>query len=287
MSLRKRLAENRILIAPGAYDALLARLIEAAGFEAVYFSGAGASYSVLGQPDVGLLTLTEMAERAASIAHAVSIPCIADGDTGYGNALNVMRTVREYERAGVAAIQLEDQEFPKRCGHLSGKRLISPDEMVGKLLAAQEARRNPDFLIIARTDARSVLGIDEALRRGERYIAAGADILFIESPQNVQELEMIARAFRGSVPLMVNMVEGGLTPLLSAAELQELGFRLVIFPNSLTRRIVYAACELLTELKRSGTTTALMPVMVDFKELNEMLGLGHIRTLEKRFLPET
>ncbi len=282
--LRERLAHGPIVVAPGAYDALLARLIEAAGFEAVYFTGAGASYSILGQPDLGLLTLSEMAERAARLSEAVRVPVIADGDTGYGNAINVIRTVREYERAGVAAIQLEDQASPKRCGHLSGKELISADEMVGKLRAARDARSSPDLLIVARTDARSVLGLDEALRRAERYAEAGADVLFVESPQSVEELAAIGRAFRG-VPLLANMVEGGRTPLLPAAELERLGFRLVIFPNALTRRIVHAARELLATLRLSGTTERLLDRMATFAELNDALGIARYRELEERYLP--
>ncbi|MGQ9675534.1 MAG: isocitrate lyase/PEP mutase family protein [Chloroflexota bacterium] len=285
LQLRERLAKGDILIAPGAYDALLARLIALAGFECVYFSGAGTAYSLLGEPDVGLLTMTEMAERATAVAQAVVVPVIADGDNGYGNAINVMRTVREYERAGVAAIQLEDQETPKRCGHLSGRRLIGVDEMVGKLRAAQDARRDPDFVIIARTDACGVLGLDEALRRGEHYVRAGADVLFIESPRSVEDLAKIGRTFRGSVPLLANMVEGGQTPLLSASELQELGFRIVIFPNSLTRRIVHAARELLRILRTTGTTADLLAEMVDFKELNMALGLGIYEDLESKYLP--
>jgi carboxyvinyl-carboxyphosphonate phosphorylmutase len=282
--LRERLSQDEILIAPGAYDALLARLIMEAGFGAVYFTGAGASYSLLGQPDLGLLTLTEMAGRAASIAATVPLPVIADGDTGYGNAINVMRTIREYERAGVAAIQLEDQAFPKRCGHLSGKELIATDEMVGKIRAARDARQD-GILIIARTDARSVLGLDEALRRAERYAAAGADLLFVESPESEEELATIGRAFRGSLPLVANMVEGGKTPLLPAAELQALGFRLVIYPNSLTRRIVHAARGLLATLRAEGSTSAHLTEMVSFGELNEALGIGHYRDLERRYLP--
>jgi carboxyvinyl-carboxyphosphonate phosphorylmutase len=282
--LRERLARPEILVAPGAYDALLARLIGEAGFEAVYFSGAGASYSALGEPDLGLLTMTEMAAKAAGIARAVDLPVIADGDTGYGNAINVMRTVTEYERAGVAAIQLEDQQFPKRCGHLSGKELISSEEMVGKIRAACDARSDPDFLVVARTDARSVLGLDEALRRGEQYVAAGADVLFVESPRSVAELEAVGSHFAG-VPLLANMVEGGQTPLLPARDLQALGFRLVIFPNALTRRIVFAARELLATLRADGTTAGLLDRMADFTELNRALGIERYRELEARYLP--
>jgi 2-methylisocitrate lyase-like PEP mutase family enzyme len=274
--LRERLAHGPIVVAPGAYDALLARLIEAAGFEAVYFTGAGASYSILGQPDLGLLTLSEMAERAARLSEAVRVPVIADGDTGYGNAINVIRTVREYERAGVAAIQLEDQASPKRCGHLSGKELISADEMVGKLRAARDARSSPDLLIVARTDARSVLGLDEALRRAERYAEAGADVLFVEAPQDTAQQEALGRAFAGKVPLLANMVEGGRTPLRSAAELGRIGFKLVIYPGAMMRVTAFAAAEYLKVLKADGATARLKDRMFDFSQLNAILGLADI-----------
>ena len=281
--LRERLQQKSILIVPGVYDALLARLVEAVGFEAVYLSGAGVSYTQLGQPDLGLVTMTEMVERLQTITHSVNIPCIADADTGYGNSLNIIRTVRAYEQAGAAAIQLEDQVFPKRCGHLSGKQLIETDEMVLRLRAALDARQDSGFLIIARTDACSVCGLDEALRRGERYLAAGADVLFIESPPSIAALERIGREFGQSAPLLVNMVEGGLTPLVPAHELEQLGFRIVIFPNSLTRRIARAALEFLQRLKSTGSTESCLPDMLTFFELNQLLGLDYWRAVEERF----
>ena len=282
--LRELLARDQILVVPGAYDGLTARLIEEAGFEAVYMSGAGVSFARLGRPDLGLLTLTEMAQQAAYIAGATSLPVIADGDTGYGNAINVQRTIREYERAGVAAIQLEDQAFPKRCGHLAGKQLISVEEMIGKICAARAARQDPDFVIIARTDARSVLGLDAALRRAEAYLEAGADVLFIESPYTVEELAAVAETFP-DVPLLANMVEGGNTPLLSAAELQQMGYKIVIFPNALTRRFAQAGLELLATLRREGTTISMLDRMLNFTRLNALFDIAHFQELEREFLP--
>ena len=284
-SLRHRLAGDEILVAPGAYDAFTARLVELSGFEAVYLSGAGISYTLLGQPDLGIVTQTEIVQRVGNVSGALSVPLIADGDTGYGNAINVMRTIRQFEQAGATAIQLEDQQFPKRCGHLSGKELIPTDEMVGKIKAALDARQSDDFLIIARTDARGVTGLDEALRRAESYLAAGADVLFIESPRSVEELETVAKEFP-EVPLMANMVEGGKTPLHSAQELQEMGYSLVIFPNSLTRRFARVALDLLAELKGKGTTEHILEQMISFSELNALLGIEDYRELERTYLPE-
>lgn len=283
-TLRQRLSRAEILVAPGAYDAFTARLIEAAGFEAVYLSGAGVSYANLGQPDVGLLTQTEMLERIANVASAISLPLIADGDTGYGNAINLMRTLRLWEQAGAAAIQVEDQHFPKRCGHLTNKELISTEEMAGKIRAARAARRSDEFLIIARSDARGVAGLEEAIRRGRSYVEAGADVLFIEAPHSRDELQAIARAFP-DVPLMANVVEGGQTPLLSADELQKLGYSLVIFPNSLTRHFARAGLNLLAELKARGTTHHLLDQMMSFDELNQLLGIEQFQELERAYLP--
>lgn len=284
ISLKQRLKQKEILIAPGAYDAFMASLIEKSGFEAVYMSGAGISYSKLGQPDVGFLTQSEMADRASSICQAVTIPVIADGDTGYGNAINVMRTVRMYEQAGVRAIQLEDQQFPKRCGHLSGKELISAEEMSGKVRAAVDARKSDEFLVIARSDATSVAGLDESIRRAKMYVDSGADVIFVEAPRDQSDLEAVAKALPG-VALLANMVEGGKTPLFSAQELQEMGYSLVIYPNSLTRRFARAALDLLKELKNTGTTRHLLDEMMPFKELNKMLGIDSYRELEQKYLP--
>jgi 2-methylisocitrate lyase-like PEP mutase family enzyme len=285
MTLRERLAKSDILVAPGAYDGLMARLIEVSGFEAVYLSGAGVSYSTYATPDLGLITQTQMAERISSMSQATRLPIIADGDTGYGNAINVRQTVMLFERAGASAIQLEDQQFPKRCGHLAGKELISADEMVGKIRAACDARQSGDFLIIARTDTRSVLGLDAAIERGYQYAAAGADVLFIESPYDADELRKIAETFT-DIPLMANMVEGGKTPLLSAQELEAMGYALVIFPNSLTRHFAHTGLAFLQSLKQNGTTQPQLEQMMPFQELNALLGIENYRELERTYLPE-
>src|SRR5579871_1861342 len=228
--LRVLLAQPDLLVAPGAYDALSARLIAQAGFPAVYMTGFGTAASVLGQPDVGLLTMSEMVARAAALAAVVGgLPLIADADTGYGNPINVRRTVREYERAGVAAIHIEDQVWPKKCGHMEGKQVIPSDEMVQKIRAAVDARQDPDFVIIARTDANAVYGLEDALQRGRAYRDAGADVIFIEAPRSLEELQAIARTFEG-VPLLYNWAESGKTPLLPLGDIHALGFKLVIFP---------------------------------------------------------
>jgi 2-methylisocitrate lyase-like PEP mutase family enzyme len=281
--LGERLRQRAIVIAPGVYDAFSARLVERAGFEAAYLSGAGVSYSLLARPDIGLVSLGEMVERVASAAAAAALPLIADGDNGHGNALNAMRTVQLFERAGAAAVQFEDQGFPKRCGHLGGKSLVPVEEMVGKLRAACAARRSRDFLVIGRTDARSVLGLDEALRRARCYREAGADLLFVEAPADRDELAEIARALHGT-PLVANMVEGGKTPLVPAAELEEMGYALVIYPNSLLRRFAAAGTELLGELRSRGSTSQATAAMCSFDELNELLGLAETQELEARFV---
>ena len=267
--LRELLAGPQIVVAPGAYDALTARLVEAAGFPAVYLSGAGVSYSMLARRDVGLVTMTEMVQRLAWITAAVQVPVIADADTGYGGPDNVRRTVREYERAGAAALQIEDQDFPKRCGHLEGKRVVPVDEMVARLQIALEARQSADTVIIARTDARSVEGWDAALERAARYAEAGADVIFVEAPLSEEELAQIPRAV--PKPVMANMVEGGKTPLVPAARLAEMGFRLVIYPNSLTRLLVGSGQRLLADLREQGTTVGWRDRMADFAALNRLL----------------
>ncbi len=284
ISLKERISQEKILIVPGAFDAFTGKLVEFTGFEALYLSGAGVSYTMLGQPDTGQITQSQMVEKVRNLAEAVSLPMIADGDTGYGNAINVMRTVRLYENAGASAIQLEDQQFPKRCGHLSGKELISAGEMVEKIKAAQSSREKDDFLIIARTDARTVDGIDEALRRSHLYLDCGADVLFVESPMNEQEMKTIAKEFSG-IPLMANMVEGGITPLIEANDLQDMGYSIVIYPNSLTRRFAYAGLELLEKLKSRGSSKDSIKQMMPFNELNEMLGIDDFKLLEEKYLP--
>ncbi len=279
--LRQRLQEKTILVAPGAYDALTAILCEQAGFEALYLTGAGVSYSTLGKSDLGLITMSEMVGKAAYICDAVSIPVIADGDNGYGNALNVMRTVREYERAGVAAIQLEDQMFPKRCGHLANKILIPTEEMVAKIHAAVDARKDHNFLIIARTDARAVDGLQAAIERAIRYEEEGADVIFVEAPESETEMREIAKFLRK--PLLANMVEGGKTPILAADRLQEIGYSIVIYPNSVTRVIAKVAGDFYRELKQTGVTTGYSERMLQFNELNQILGIEQIRQLEQKY----
>jgi 2-methylisocitrate lyase-like PEP mutase family enzyme len=278
---RELLARDRIVVAPGAYDALTARLVERAGFEAVYLSGAGVSYTHLARPDIGLVTLDEMLRRAEAICAAVEIPVLADGDTGFGNAINVQRTVRAYERAGLAGIQLEDQTFPKRCGHLDGKEVIDSDEMVGKVRAAVDARSDNDFVIVARTDAMATHGIEEALRRLRAYADAGADVLFADGPATLEQLTTIPRALPRAA--MANMVEGGKTPMVPAAELERLGYRLVIFPNSLVRLFARAGATLLATLRASGTTAGARPDMLSFDELNDLVGTPAILEVGRRY----
>lgn len=278
--LRERLKEDKILIAPGAYDVLTARIIEKVGFEAVYMTGYGTSASMLGRPDVGLLTLTEMARRASNIVESVNIPVIADADTGYGNAVNVIRTVREYEKAGVACIQLEDQVAPKKCGHMLGREIISAEEMVGKIKAACDARKG-DTLIMARTDARTNFGIEEAIERGKLYEEAGADILFIESVETIEEMKIVTSSF--NVPVLANMLEHGRTPLLSRDELEEIGYDLAIFCVSSTYVAAKAIMDLMLHLKETGRTNDYLDNMITFEEFNKLIGLPEIRELERKY----
>lgn len=263
--LRRTLASGTFLIAPGAFDCLSARLVERAGFGAVYLTGSGMSISALGAPDVGLMTFTEVLDRARRIADLVSIPVIVDADTGYGGPLNVVRTVREFERAGVSAIQLEDQAWPKKCGHEGGRQLVSTQEMVGRIKAAVDARIDPDLVIIARTDARSDHGIDAAIERAQQFAHAGADVIFVESPQSRDELALVGRSF--TVPLLANMVEGGRTPILPASELTQLGFSMAIYPNALTRLFAKAGLQMLAQLSEHGTTASCADQMFDHRQL--------------------
>ena len=274
------------ILAPGAYDALTARIIEQAGFPAVYMTGFGTSASLLGRPDVGLLTMSQMVDNARRIAQAVDVPVVADADTGYGNALNVIRTVQEYELAGVSAIHIEDQVMPKKCGHMENKQVIPAAEMAEKIHAAFEARRSDDFLIIARTDARAVEGLDSALRRARAYRDAGADILFIEAPQSENEVAQVARAFP-DVPLLFNWAEGGKTPPMRLERLKELGYRIVIFPISALLTAAKAVRAVLAEIKAEGTPMRAFPDRSSFQEFNEMIGLGEIQQIESRFAAKT
>ena len=281
-SLAPLLDAGEMVLAPGCYDPLGARLVEEAGFPAVYMTGFGTAAGRLGRPDVGLLTLSEMVDNARRIADAVDIPVIADADTGYGNPLNVIRTVREYEAAGVAAIHLEDQVTPKKCGHIEGKEVIAADEMAAKVSAAVAARGSSDFLIIARTDARAVEGLSGALARAQHYRDAGADVLFVEAPQSTDEIREIAQRFAG-VPLLFNYAEGGRTPAVTHAFLRELGFNVVIFPLSMLLVATAAMRSVLTEIKASGTPIDVLPSMLGFDAFLDFIGVGEIRELEQRF----
>lgn len=276
VSLKDRLAEPRILVAPGVYDALTASLAEAAGFEAVYMSGAAVSHTRLGLPDIGLATMSEMAGTLILIRDRIGLPIIVDGDTGFGNALNAQRTLRLYERAGASAIQFEDQTFSKRCGHLSDKSLIHTDEMCGKIAALVEARERQQTLIIARTDAIAVEGFKCALDRAHAYVDAGADALFIEAPRSRDELAEIGEKLGRRAPLMANMVEGGATPLMRAEELEALGFSLVIFPGGIVRALARTAEEYYASLQRHGSNLPFGDRMLDFGALNERLGTDAI-----------
>ncbi len=278
--LRQMLNAPGIIVAPGAYDGLSARLIERQGFKAIYMTGAGTAASALGQPDIGLTTLTEMTTHAAHIASCVSLPVIADADTGYGNALNVIRTVREYERAGVAAIHLEDQVFPKRCGHLAGKAVIPAKEFTEKIRAAAENRSDPDFVIIARTDARAVNGLDDALERSRLYQEAGADVIFVEAPTSREEIERVAKEIHA--PLLSNQVPGGRTPGLTAAELEKLGYKIVIFPVVSLMAATLAIENALTKLQKTGTDWHDGPVLSPL-EIFQKVGIDAWLEQERKY----
>ncbi len=281
--LRELLAGPDLVVAPGAYDALSARLIAQAGFHTVYMTGFGTAASVLGQPDVGLLTMSEMVSRAAALAAVVGdLPLIADADTGYGNPINVGRTIREYERAGVAAVHIEDQVWPKKCGHMEGKQVIPLNEMVQKIHAAVDARQDPDFVIIARTDANAVHGLEDAIQRGRAYREAGADVIFIEAPRSVAELRTIAQAFP-DVPLLFNWAESGKTPALSLDEIRSLGYKLVLFPVSLLFAATHAMLDLLELLKQGQTPAPFASHKVTFSQFTDLVGLPEIQALERRY----
>ncbi len=266
---------------PGAYDPLTARLVEQAGFEAVYLTGGGYSRAN-GYPDLGLLTLSENVRFIGLTVEAVEIPVIADADTGYGNALNVIRTVREYEKTGVAAFHLEDQVAPKKCGHYEGKEVISLDEMAGKIKAAVDTRRDPDLVVIARTDARAIEGLDAAIDRVNAYLEAGADVGFVEAPQDVDELKIIARRVAG--PALVNVFEGGKTPMVPAARLEEMGFRLGIYPSQTHRAAIRAAQRVLAALKAGGDTSRIEADLATFQEREDAVGTDRWRALEEKYL---
>ncbi len=280
--LRALLESGQTIVAPGAFDPLAARLVEEAGFPAVYMTGFGTSAALIGRPDVGLLTMTEMAASAGRIADCVDIPVIADADTGYGNPLNVIRTVGAYEAAGVAGIHLEDQVAPKKCGHMEGKQVIGAQEMAAKVRAAVEARAQPEFVIIARTDARAVEGLERALERARLYRQAGADVLFIEALVSEAEIEEAARAFPG-VPLLFNWAEGGKTPPVSLARLTELGYRIVIFPIGTLLAATAAMRAILREIATAGTPAAALADLPTFGEFVDFIGLPQVREAEQRY----
>ncbi|MGZ5112627.1 MAG: isocitrate lyase/PEP mutase family protein [Usitatibacter sp.] len=278
--LRQLLASRKLIVAPGVHDLVSLRLANTFGFDALYMTGFGTVASYLGLPDAGLATYTDMVNRVKQMASMAAAPLVADGDTGYGGLLNVRHTVRGYEEAGASAIQLEDQEFPKKCGHTPGRRVIPMEDMVKKIRVAVEARASRDFLVIARTDARTTLGLDEALRRGDAYAKAGADILFIESPESVDEMRAIGKRF--DLPLVANMVEKGRTPVLPRAELESIGYRIAIFPVSALLAAVKAMAGVYAHVKETGSSIGVPVPLADFSELTQLMGFEDVWEFDKR-----
>ena len=274
-SLAQRFKENRLIVAPGVFDMISLRIADRMDFECLYMTGYGTVASYLGLPDAGLASYTDMVDRVGSMARMAKTPLICDADTGYGGLLNVRHTVRGYEAAGAAGIQIEDQEFPKKCGHTPNRRVIPTQEMVKKVKVAAESRESKDFLVIARTDARTAHGIDEALRRGEAYAKAGADVLFIESPESVEEMEKICRTFAG-IPLLANMVEKGRTPLLSPEDLQRLGYRIAIYPGTGFLATGAALDRVYRTLKDTGSSSSITGSLYDFNEFNKLMGFEDV-----------
>lgn len=287
MSLREMVTEGGIVLAPGIYDALSGLIATQMGARSVYLSGASLAYTRFGRSDIGLVSVSEVHDTLAAITDRIETPVIVDADNGFGNALNVQRTVRYFERAGAAAIQLEDQSFPKRCGHLDGKKLISREEMVGKVKAALDARRDQSTLIIARTDARAVEGFSAALDRAEAYREAGADVLFIEAPQSLDEMGQLCRQFKGRVPLLANMVEGGKTPIKSVADLAELGYNIAIFPGGAVRAISHHLQAYYGGLLSTGSNTGFASRMHDFDGLNGIIGTADLMRLGETYEPDS
>ena len=277
----ERLKQKKLIVAPGVFDGISAKIADRMGFECLYMTGYGVVASHLGLPDAGIATYTEMSNRVAQVSSITQTPLVADGDTGYGGLLNVRHTVRGYEAAGACAIQLEDQEFPKKCGHMLGRRVIAREDMAAKIKVAAESRSSKDFLIIARTDARTTLGLDEALRRAETYLRAGADLLFVESPESVEEMQRIGKAF--DVPLVANMVEGGRTPVLTAAELEEIGYRFAIFPAVGFLAMGAALERAYSGLKRDGSSTALDVPLYPFKDFSALMGFDDVSEFDKNY----
>ncbi len=283
MPLKEQLQSPNIVVAPGVYDALSASLAEQAGFDTVYLSGASLAYTKLGRPDIGLMSLTEINDTLAHIRERSEIFIVVDCDTGFGNALNVMRSVRQLERSGANAIQLEDQTYPKRCGHLQGKTLVSTGEMSGKIRIAVDARISEQTLIIGRTDAIASEGIEKALERAQAYYEAGADVVFVEGIRSSEQIDQVMKQFKGKVPVMANMVEGGDTPLQDAATLESMGFSMVIFPGALVRAFTYMASQFFATLKNDGTTDNFRDRMLDFKQLNDFLGTQKMLELGQQY----
>ena len=283
MTLKARLAQKDIIVAPGVYDGLTAKLAADAGFEALYLSGAAVAYTRLGRPDIGLTSVSEMADTMALIADRVDLPVIIDADNGFGNALNAQRTMRQYERAGAAALQIEDQAYPKRCGHLSEKSLIPADEMAGKIAAMADARHSDETLIVARTDAIGVEGFESALERAAMYVEAGADVLFVEAPRSREELGEISNRFSAKIPLLANMVEGGTTPMASAGDLENLGFSIVIFPGGIVRALARTAQDYYASLKANGSNAPFFDRMFDFQGLNDVIGTPEMLERGKQY----
>ena len=279
----KSIIKTETLLAPGIYDALSGLIAEQYGAQAVYLSGASIAYTRFGRSDVGLVSVSEVHDTLAAVTDRIKIPIIVDADTGFGNALNVQRTIRNFERAGAAAIQIEDQSFPKRCGHLDGKVLIKTDEMVGKVKAAVDARKTSDTLIIARTDARAVEGLQEAIDRAHAYEEAGADILFIEAPRSVDELKVIRKSFHLNTPLLANMVEGGKTPVKTADDLKSLGFNIVIFPGGAVRAATFQLQEYYAGLLENGSNAEFSKRMHDFDSLNAVIGTPELLSIGKKY----
>ena len=279
----KSIIKTETLLAPGIYDALSGLIAEQSGAQAVYLSGASIAYTRFGRSDVGLVSVSEVHDTLAAVTDRIKIPVIVDADTGFGNALNVQRTIRNFERAGAAAIQIEDQSFPKRCGHLNGKVLIKTDEMVGKVKAAVDARKTSDTLIIARTDARAVDGLQEAIDRAHTYKEAGADILFIEAPRSVDELKIIRKSFHLNTPLLANMVEGGKTPVKTADDLKNLGFNIVIFPGGAVRAATFQLQEYYAGLLENGSNAEFSKRMHDFDSLNAVIGTPELLSIGKKY----
>lgn len=281
-TLKELLKRSQLLVAPGCFDGLSARLVEEAGFEAAYLSG-GAVARSMGIPDIGLVTMSESIERAAQVVAAIKIPVIADADTGYGNAVNLVRSVREFERIGVAAIHIEDQITPKRCGHLDGKEVIPLAEMEMKLKAALDTRTDPDFCIIARTDARGVHGLEHAIARAKAFAKLGVDAIFVEAPQSESELAEIPKRLPG-VPLLVNVFKGGKTPMLPMEHLQQMGYRIAIYPSETQRAAIHAMRSALATLKREGTTESIDASLTTFNERDKVVGLDDWQKIERAYL---